>query len=125
MLACIFLLWFNVMALEPTYQPYLTAPPYALSSTDIGLVLSTATGAMVLTMALSGSLGTLMDAYTQQSLGFILLCVSLPFLGPSPSFHLTPQLGLFIGAIIACYTAVGLIGPTQSVRRLNRPRTRT
>ena len=115
MLSCIFLLWFNVMALEPTYQPYLTAPPYGLSSTDIGLVLSAATGSMVMTMALSGLLSSLLDAYTQQSLGFIILCTALPFLGPTAQFHLAPSLGLFISAIIACYVAVGVIGPTQSV----------
>ena len=29
MLVCIFLLWFNVMALEPLWQPQLVSPPYA------------------------------------------------------------------------------------------------
>jgi len=115
MLGCISLLWFDVMALEPLYQPYLAAIPYNLGTAEIGLVLSAATGAMVLTMALSGLLGSYTDAYTQQTIGFMLLTAALPFLGPTPIYHLTPSLGLFIGSITLSYMAVGLVGPTQSV----------
>jgi len=115
MLMCIFLLWFNVMFLEPCFEPALADEPYVLGSTHIGLVLSAATLGMVSTMALSGRLSGLMDPYTQHTIGFLILAAALPFLGPSPHLHLPPSVGLFVGAITICYIGVGLVGPTQSV----------
>ena len=56
MFACIFLLWFNVMALEPCYQPHLVRAPFTLTTAEIGLILSAATGTMVVTMVASGVL---------------------------------------------------------------------
>lgn len=44
-----------------------------------------------------------------------MLAVALPFLGPTPHFHLPVSLGLFVGAISVAYVGVGLVGPTQSV----------
>ena len=82
MLGCIFLLWLNTMALEPLYQPQLSRAPYKLSVLNVGLVLSSATGALVLTMSLSGHLSRMVDAYSQQTVGFVLLITALPFLGP-------------------------------------------
>lgn len=115
MLMCIFLLWFNVMFLEPCFEPTLAAEPYNLSPTKIGLVLSAATMGMVLTMALSGYLSGLLDPYTQHTIGFLILVAALPYLGPTPYFNLPPSVGLFVGAIILAYIGVGLVGPTQSV----------
>ena len=64
-----------------------------MGTAEIGLVLSAATGAMVLTMALSGLLGSYIDAYTQQTIGFMVLTAALPFLGPTPLYNLTPSIG--------------------------------
>ena len=69
----------------------------------------------VLTMVGSGALGARLDAYTTHTLGFLLLSTALPFLGPSPSFHLPPTFGLLVSSLVALYVSVGLIGPTQSV----------
>jgi len=115
MLMCIFLLWFNVMFLEPCIEPVLAAAPYGLSSTMIGLVLSAATLGMVSTMALSGRLSGILDPYTQHTIGFLILAATLPFLGPSPHLHLPMSVGLFVGAMTLSYVGVGLVGPTQSV----------
>ena len=99
MLGCIFLLWLNTMALEPLYQPQLSRAPYKLSVLNVGLVLSSATGALVLTMSLSGHLSRMVDAYSQQTVGFVLLITALPFLGPEPGFHLDANVSLFVGAV--------------------------
>lgn len=99
MLGCIFLLWLNTMALEPLYQPQLARAPYKLSVLNVGLVLSSATGALVLTMSLSGHLSRMLDAYSQQTVGFVLLITALPFLGPEPGFHLDANVSLFVGAV--------------------------
>jgi predicted MFS family arabinose efflux permease len=99
MLGCIFLLWLNTMALEPLYQPQLARAPYKLSVLNVGLVLSSATGALVLTMSLSGHLSRMVDAYSQQTVGFVLLITALPFLGPEPGFHLDANVSLFVGAV--------------------------
>jgi len=115
MLTCIFLLWFNVMFLEPCFEPALGLAPYSLTSTSVGLVLSAATLGMVTTMALSGQLATFFDPYTQHTVGFLVLCTALPFLGPNPALLLPQSVGLFVGAITVCYIGVGLVGPTQSV----------
>ena len=75
---------------------------------------------MVLTMGLSGYLSShfearWLDPYTQHTIGFLVLAVALPFLGPTPHFHLPTSLPLFIGSVAAFYLGVGLVGPTQSV----------
>ena len=66
---------------------------------NVGLVLSSATGALVLTMSLSGHLSRMVDAYSQQTVGFVLLITALPFLGPEPGFHLDANVSLFVGAV--------------------------
>ena len=115
MLLCIFLLWFNVMFLEPCFEPVLASPPYSLDSTHLGLILSAATFGMVSTMSLSGRLNGILDPYTQHTIGFLIVVTALPFLGPTPHFHLQPHIALFIGALVLTYIGVGLVGPTQSV----------
>ena len=52
---------------------------------------------------------------TQHTIGFLILVTALPFLGPTPHFHLQPHIALFIGALVLTYIGVGLVGPTQSV----------
>jgi hypothetical protein len=84
MLSCMLLLWFDVMFLEPCYEPVLAAAPYSLPPTIIGLVLSAATLSMVVVMTLSSALGHWMDPCTQHTAGFVVLAAALPFLGPSP-----------------------------------------
>ena len=78
-------------------------------------MLSVATFAMVVTMSLSGQLSSCLDPYTQHTMGFLLLCCALPFLGPTPQLHLHPSIGLFLASITVAYVGVGLVGPTQSV----------
>jgi len=102
------------MFLEPLYEGYLAAVPYGLSSSLIGLVISAGLCAMVLTMATSSYLTNRIDPYTQHTLGFVLLCAALPFLGPATSFHLPESTALFVCSLIVVYVAIGLIGPTQS-----------
>ena len=113
MLGCIFLLWLNTMALEPLYQPQLARAPYKLSVLNVGLVLSSATGALVLTMSLSGHLSRMVDAYSQQTVGFVLLITALPFLGPEPGFHLDANVSLFVGAVSS--------SPMRPTRRRSPP----
>jgi len=113
MLGCIFLLWLNTMALEPLYQPQLARAPYKLSVLNVGLVLSSATGALVLTMSLSGHLSRMLDAYSQQTVGFVLLITALPFLGPEPGFHLDANVSLFVGAVSS--------SPMRPTRRRSPP----
>ena len=66
-------------------------------------------------MSLSGQLSACLDPYTQHTIGFLLLAAALPFLGPTPHFHLPASLPLFLASITCAYVGVGLVGPTQSV----------
>lgn len=119
-LCCTLLLWFAIMFLEPLYEPVLSAAPYNLDVESVGLVLSSGAAAMVVALLFAAHvLAGRIAGLTQHTIGFVILIMALPFLGPFPPLQLQRSVGLFVSALCSVYLGAGLIGPTQSGLILN------
>lgn len=89
-------------------QPFLTAPPFSLSPSAIGLVFMFCTIAFALMAALAGVISSIIGHAYQMMLGLLLIAVGYVFVGPAP--WVIPFVGTSMGVTVTALVLAAMGG---------------
>jgi len=98
----------SITFLAPTLQPFLTAPPFSLSPSAIGLVFMFCTIAFALMAALAGVISSIIGHAYQMMLGLLLIAVGYVFVGPAP--WVIPFVGTSMGVTVTALVLAAMGG---------------